>query len=389
MASTISILAALPLQVDELRKGGKLLLSTTPPPSPPTTPTSIPSTTHTPTAHPISASSFCRDKKKTRRPSCTTNRAPFRRHSTCTLAPGLLACCGDNMRGGLSAPGGGRDSDIVSRAGTPLPRFLGEFRLIQYCPARKTLTGQSTDNSGNVVSPAGGERQDATPTLLHRVNHTRSILSLAVSTNYIYAGSQTGEILVWSIETFQRVATVKGHQGSVLSLFLCEDQSLLFSSAGDAIINVGLIPTGGCLHPTDRTMQHRSGTRKHSKTSTLFTARSTSATSFALLTPLPSRQPTSAPKTPPSNGTTSRPKTRARVPDSLHTPRTAVIPSLIPRVLAAAPPCRSSPRTQTPACLRSTRVISSSTPTTVMCTAWCSSRCHPRARWDTRGRRCC
>lgn len=92
------------------------------------------------------------------------------------------------------------------------------------------------------MNPTGGEKQDETPTLLHRVNHTRSILSLAVSANYIYAGSQTGEILIWSIETFQRVATVKGHQGSVLSLFLCEAQSLLFSSAGDAIINVRMTP---------------------------------------------------------------------------------------------------------------------------------------------------
>ncbi|KAI5852733.1 hypothetical protein DFP73DRAFT_469640 [Morchella snyderi] len=79
---------------------------------------------------------------------------------------------------------------------------------------------------------------DALPKLLHRVNHRRSILSLAVSKDYVYAGSQTGEILVWSIETFEKVATLEGHQGSVLSLCLAEDQSLLFSSAGDAIINI-------------------------------------------------------------------------------------------------------------------------------------------------------
>lgn len=134
MASTISVLAALPLQPTN---GGKLLLSTTtPPPSPPATPTPTPAsastaatTTPTPTAHPVSASPPRREDNKAKRLSCTTNRAPFRSHSICTLAPNLLACCGDNMRGGLSAPGGGRDSEVVSRAGTPLPRFLGELRL--------------------------------------------------------------------------------------------------------------------------------------------------------------------------------------------------------------------------------------------------------------------
>lgn len=40
------------------------------------------------------------------------------------------------------------------------------------------------------------DSSDALPKLLHRVNHRRSILSLAVSKDYVYAGSQTGEILV-------------------------------------------------------------------------------------------------------------------------------------------------------------------------------------------------
>src|SRR5579862_2239524 len=47
---------------------------------------------------------------------------------------------------------------------------------------------------------------------------------------------------VWSPKTYELVATIHGHRSSVLCLCLSEDQSLLFSSAGDAIINVSSFP---------------------------------------------------------------------------------------------------------------------------------------------------
>jgi len=43
---------------------------------------------------------------------------------------------------------------------------------------------------------------------------------------------------VWSIETFQLAKSIQAHQGSVLCLYLSGDGSVLFSSAGDAIVNV-------------------------------------------------------------------------------------------------------------------------------------------------------
>ncbi|KAL8715807.1 MAG: hypothetical protein Q9220_000474 [cf. Caloplaca sp. 1 TL-2023] len=43
---------------------------------------------------------------------------------------------------------------------------------------------------------------------------------------------------VWSLHTFERLACIEGHQRSVLSLFVSKEQDLLFSSAGDAIVNV-------------------------------------------------------------------------------------------------------------------------------------------------------
>lgn len=78
------------------------------------------------------------------------------------------------------------------------------------------------------------------PDLVHSLKHGSTILALAVSPEHgqIYAGTQDGEIVAWSLETFQPVITIQAHKRSVLSLFLSSDASMLFSSAGDPIINI-------------------------------------------------------------------------------------------------------------------------------------------------------
>lgn len=78
------------------------------------------------------------------------------------------------------------------------------------------------------------------PELVHSLKHGSTVLALTVSPGHdrIYAGTQDGEIVAWSLETFQQVHTIQAHKRSVLSLFLSPDASLLFSSAGDPIINV-------------------------------------------------------------------------------------------------------------------------------------------------------
>ena len=43
---------------------------------------------------------------------------------------------------------------------------------------------------------------------------------------------------VWSLETYELLSTVNAHRGSLLCLCLSTDKALLFSSAGDAIVNV-------------------------------------------------------------------------------------------------------------------------------------------------------
>lgn len=82
--------------------------------------------------------------------------------------------------------------------------------------------------------------QQSQPELLHSLKHSSSVLALAVSPQHdsIYAGTQDGEIVVWSLSTFHQVQQVQAHKRSVMSLSLSPDGSYLFSSACDPIINV-------------------------------------------------------------------------------------------------------------------------------------------------------
>ncbi|KZF21150.1 beta-Ala-His dipeptidase [Xylona heveae TC161] len=75
------------------------------------------------------------------------------------------------------------------------------------------------------------------PTLFHRVKHNKSILALVVSESYIYAGTQDGCILVWSLETYELIQSITAHRGSVLGLHVSGEGELLFSSGGDGIVN--------------------------------------------------------------------------------------------------------------------------------------------------------
>lgn len=88
------------------------------------------------------------------------------------------------------------------------------------------------------IEMASPPKQFQAPGLFHRMRHDNSILALVVSADYIFAGTEGGEILVYGLETYTRVAIIEGHRGSVLGLCLSQDQQLLFSSAGDRIVNV-------------------------------------------------------------------------------------------------------------------------------------------------------
>ncbi|PNS14190.1 hypothetical protein CAC42_6703 [Sphaceloma murrayae] len=105
-----------------------------------------------------------------------------------------------------------------------------------------THTGSETDEPRAIEASRSSFRSSndkhATAQLRHRLRHDKSILVLVLSESYIFAGTQGGEILVYSLDTYERTAVIEGHRGSVLGLCLSQDQSLLFSTAGDRIINV-------------------------------------------------------------------------------------------------------------------------------------------------------
>lgn len=90
---------------------------------------------------------------------------------------------------------------------------------------------------GDSSQQSRGEHATKKPELFQRLNTNSSILALAVGEDYIYAGTQDGEILVWSLASYELFTRVQAHKRAVLCLFLSPDGKLLFSSAGDAIVN--------------------------------------------------------------------------------------------------------------------------------------------------------
>lgn len=102
-------------------------------------------------------------------------------------------------------------------------------------PVVETSDDEITDRS---FDADGAGRLKEKPELAHHVQNDSSILALAVGERYIYAGTQDGEIVVWSLASFELVLRIQAHTRAVLCLYLSPDGKLLFSSAGDAIVNV-------------------------------------------------------------------------------------------------------------------------------------------------------
>ena len=107
---------------------------------------------------------------------------------------------------------------------------------------RKSADGHRDDQ----IDGASQKQDDEDPsvTLHHRFAHNRSILTLAFSRHHVFAGTQGGKLLVFALKTCQQVAAIQAHNGSVLNLCLSDDGKLLFSSAGDRIVNVCVLIRG-------------------------------------------------------------------------------------------------------------------------------------------------
>ncbi|KAK2734509.1 hypothetical protein FQN57_001673 [Myotisia sp. PD_48] len=76
------------------------------------------------------------------------------------------------------------------------------------------------------------------PGVAHRLRATRSVLSLAIGETCVFAGLQGGDLVAWSLTTYEPICLVKAHDESLLGLYLSDDKELLFSSGGDSIVNV-------------------------------------------------------------------------------------------------------------------------------------------------------
>lgn len=126
--------------------------------------------------------------------------------------------------------------DSVSAARSPTHQPTSNSPL-----ANRRVAGASDDEPFETADENGEDLTAAAlkerPELVHHLQNDSSILTLAVGDRFLYAGTQDGEIVVWSLATFELVLRIQAHTRAVLCLFLSPDRKLLFSSAGDAIVN--------------------------------------------------------------------------------------------------------------------------------------------------------
>lgn len=78
------------------------------------------------------------------------------------------------------------------------------------------------------------------PPCLQELTHEESVMAVAVSDKYIFAGTHTGQISVWSLATFELVHRFQAHKRHCEKLLLAETPTrpILISTAGDAIVSV-------------------------------------------------------------------------------------------------------------------------------------------------------
>ena len=72
----------------------------------------------------------------------------------------------------------------------------------------------------------------------HRIETAGSVQALVVDDDVLFVGLGNGGIAAYSLETYELLSTVVGHEDSVLSLTLSEDHALLFSTGADSAVNV-------------------------------------------------------------------------------------------------------------------------------------------------------
>ncbi|KIH95316.1 di- and tripeptidase [Sporothrix brasiliensis 5110] len=79
---------------------------------------------------------------------------------------------------------------------------------------------RSSSSATLAMADGEGGTQGSPPERLHDLKHDSSVLAIAVSGEYVFAGTHDGEILVWSLDSFQQVTRIQAHKRSVLCLFM-------------------------------------------------------------------------------------------------------------------------------------------------------------------------
>ncbi|KAJ1758889.1 hypothetical protein LPJ58_002563 [Coemansia sp. RSA 1591] len=75
-----------------------------------------------------------------------------------------------------------------------------------------------------------------------------SALTLALNEQYVFSGSQRGQIYVWSRETFRLERVLYGHTAGCLALVLDDKRGVLFSGGGDGKVRAWDVQTLRCLY---------------------------------------------------------------------------------------------------------------------------------------------
>ena len=103
---------------------------------------------------------------------------------------------------------------------------------------RRNINSEESNGASSTHSGLSTPKTLPEPMRFHTLRGQASILSLLISDSRIFAGTQDGDLLVWSLESYELLATIHAHQGGLLSLYISSDHKLLFSSGGDALVNI-------------------------------------------------------------------------------------------------------------------------------------------------------
>ncbi|KAJ2160668.1 hypothetical protein GGF46_002099 [Coemansia sp. RSA 552] len=136
------------------------------------------------------------------------------------------------------------------RAGSQTPQHhshIGAAALNQIGQVRCLQTlSQLLASASDAGTEAGAEKEEGVPSSGSSSNG--SALTLALNDEYVFSGSQRGQIYVWSRETFRLERVLYGHAAGCLALVLDDERGTLFSGGGDGKVRAWDVRTLKCLY---------------------------------------------------------------------------------------------------------------------------------------------